>query len=175
MENHTPGVWAAEWNNRIERYYFEPARKLNEYEHGFASLVLICSAVEAIGTIIATYEPQVGARFIETLRLLTTDTDILSGSQLIYDNYRCGLIHNGRTNQSRVLTTRTRPEFSAITYGATIPVRQDTNYIEIDPRLLLEELAKGFQTHFKANEALIGQRVLAEFFPSITQLKGAVI
>lgn len=171
MKRATAEEWAQKWFGRIHEHYLEPADLLNQRECGFASVTLICSAIEAIGTVIFPQD-QIGPRFEKTSMLLLKYTG--EDPTILYKHYRCGLVHNGRTNQSPISRHRRADELSAINFHASseYSIRSGsdgTSLIILNPRHLLTSVAKGFERWFRGeNMTALGNRIKSEFEDDLT-------
>lgn len=172
MTRATPSDWLSRWSDRIQSYYLSPAETLNRAGHGFASLLLQCSAIEAIGTI-AFPDLPLGARFKKTASELLQFTG--QDPELLYMHFRCGLVHNGRTNQ--VGPFRRPKELSAIDFDLNCEYFIQTSasgkkLIVINPKRLLQSLRRGFaQWLSRANSRAIGEHIRNQFQPDLLLLE----
>lgn len=173
MEGEGHQKWAENWARRIKDYYLAPAHILNERELGFAAMTLICSAIEAIGTTMFPNASSVLERFENTsIKLLN-----YAGKDptLLYKHYRCGLVHNGRTNQAGGY--RRPNEISAIDYHSPDEFyvkdgSEGATLILINPSKLLKSVERGFDKWLKEqNLQDIGKVVEKEFGDDLTLIR----
>lgn len=120
------------FKDRIEGYYLEPIKVLNEKHMAFAAGTLLFSSID----IFARYsvdEQQVGKRI---RKWLITNVNSHMGtrinnqvSRLIYDNFRNGLIHEGHLKNAA--------QFS---YEYPASVKKLDKFIIINPKILEGEV-----------------------------------
>ena len=171
MENASYEQWFEEWKNRIGEYYFTPVDILNRKNFGFSAMAILCSSVEAIGTVMFPNVSGTSDRFIKTSEALFSRA--ISDPKLLYKHYRCGLIHNGRTNQSGTLWRL--KEISAINYGINDEFEVHTNsgrvsLIIANPTKILKKIAFGFESWSRNVSATSIGRIIKDDFARDIQL-----
>ncbi len=165
----TPNEWTRKWALRIQDYYFRAAKILDEHRCGFGSVALTCSAIEAIGTMMFPPPTPTGERFKKTAGELLRYTG--KDPETLYKHYRCGLVHNGRTNQSGGY--RQPNEMSAIDYDASDEFyirtgKGGSQLIIVNPKKLVATVEHGFTKWLeKKNHQELGTLIRSEFAEDI--------
>jgi hypothetical protein len=82
------------YKERILNWYILPSKELNEKEYGFASGLLLFSLIDALARYFMKDNMQVGVRFKSFLmKYFNFNQEI---SEIIFDNYRNGLVHQSQ-------------------------------------------------------------------------------
>ena len=95
------------FKDRISGFYLNPAKELNKNDfNAFAMGILCVSTIDCLACII-NCKPQVGKRFEEWVRKNLTEFDKPNPDNKsktlayrFYDEFRCGLVHEGRIKNS---------------------------------------------------------------------------
>lgn len=124
------------FKKRIEEYYLSPAELLNKNLKAFGAGVLCFTAIDAI----AKYEigGYSGKRFKEWISKNLQDFKTLKWEYIerIYEEFRNGLIHEGRIKNG-----------GQFTYEISKAVVVTDEVILINPKLLLEQLRTAFNIY----------------------------
>jgi hypothetical protein len=167
MVDKTDREWGILWRKRIADYYLAPAKRRRR---GFPAMILACAAIEGIGSMLfppdnpRDWIKESGNRFRETVcHLIPEITDAVA--RILYKHYRCGLVHNGRTNQ--LGEGRQPNELSAISFDIETIFEQHqrdghTLYV-INPRRLVAHLSDGLHQHTNDNLERLGRFIRENF------------
>ncbi|CAM1369459.1 hypothetical protein [Tenacibaculum xiamenense] len=121
---------------RVEEFYFKPAQKLNNEFEAFSKGVLILTAIDFIGDyFIRTGNSDRIKKFCSGLKSIKklSKNEIISITKIINDDYRNGLIHEGRIKN-----------MGQFFYGVNqLIVIGDKNTM-INPNILLDETRERF-------------------------------
>lgn len=118
------------YQKRIEGFYLNPAIELVSAGHGFAAGLLALCAIDALGKV-EHPENTVGDRFKSycTARLSSFSDE--EDAKLLYDAYRCGIVHEARAKDGAEITLET---------GSTVTHAPEG--IRINPAHLVYEITK---------------------------------
>jgi hypothetical protein len=126
-------ILAEQLRRRIEGFYLEPARLCIENGHAFAAGVLIVSTIDFLAGLDHGAEPlegrKVGKDFRGFVRSQLTSFGSGDLDQRFYDEFRNGLIHEGRIKNAG--------EFS---FNRDQTVRLAGGRLSVNPALLLGEV-----------------------------------
>lgn len=176
MEGASFGEWGEAWRQRVESYYLTPLRQLIESGEGFASLVMLSTAIEAVGTIKHRRFPEPGKRFKKTARDLLPDQS-MEMPEVLYKHYRNGLVHNGRTNQTRAGRYHQNNEFSVIDFDLDVGFRNETPHrvvvklYSINPQILTNLFIESFNNWVNRERDALGGVVSQEFVGDLEYLR----
>ncbi len=128
------------YQERIIGFYFRPARLLNEKKAGFGAGILCFSAIDAIARTEYGIDES-GERTKDWISSNLPDFKNLDSKQLgrIYDEFRCGLVHEARIKNG-----------GQFTYDIQNAVEIDKDsIIFINPGILLNQIELAFEDMIK--------------------------
>lgn len=140
---------------RIRESYLDIAKEIDSKEdvrYGFASILLSCSAIEAMAKIFYPNEKRSSYRFNDfCLNELGIRNKIFSEME-IYDAYRCGLSHEGRVKK----------RFS-VSYEMQNAFFSDPYLKIINPKIFREMFLEKFENHFLHDKEKYGKIISSMF------------
>ncbi len=162
------------FNDRFQHYYFEPARLLNESDnndkYAFAAGTILMTTIDAITKLF--WQGQVGERFrrfaFDLPGLIRNGRDDEYKSRFahkFYDNFRNGLIHEGRIKDSGQFSY-TYPTLETVQAGALV-INPAALYSDIEfiYQQFLDKLSRNatFKANFVSNFKLLFQNEFQSF------------
>lgn len=139
---------------RVQESYLDVAKEVDhqgDVKRGFASILLSCSAIEALAKI---YYISLGptARFNKFCKTNIQIEPVVFAEMDLYDNYRCGLAHEGRIKKKYSVSYETEEDF--ISLG---------DHRILNPRLFRERYLDDIGSYFKGVEGQMGAVVEGMF------------
>lgn len=149
---------------RIVDYYITPTKMLISHQHAFAAGVLVSALIDAIGT----YSIAKDDRIKELLKSLEYPKDtkvdaIPKFAKEFDDNFRNGLIHEGRIKAGGQFAFRDGPLFM-----------YENNFLIVDPSVLLTLVSNYFEKyieklHSSEPDFIVFQKKIKRLFDSEIQ------
>ena len=96
-----------QYQTRIEGYYLEPARMLAAKGYGFGAVTILASALDALARFERPLTEKNRKRYIGWTSKHVPALTALGFARQFYDDFRCGVVHEGRAKAGCVFVPRT--------------------------------------------------------------------
>jgi len=131
------------YEDRIDSYWLKPAKVLSNSKCGFACGVLCVSIMECLArTQYAKFNKrrqqwEIDKKgFVDWIQKYFEDESVKKWAGRIYEDYRCGLVHEGRIKN-----------LGQFSYYLSVVIELIDNIMLINPDNLYEELKKAFKNY----------------------------
>lgn len=93
------------FRSRIRGYYLGPARMLADQGHAFGAVVLLASAIVALARFERPARERNQVRYTNWSKVYVPSLGTKDSADKFYDDFRCGVVHEGRAKKGCVFTT----------------------------------------------------------------------
>jgi hypothetical protein len=124
------------FEDRVTGFYLQPAEELNRKGYGFAAGVICMAAIDFLARV-ATGKKEVNQEDFKNWLVAKLDGFNYDLANKLYQDFRCGLVHEGRVKNCGVFSYKT---------GHMIA---DNTVLTVNPNLLLSGISKALRNYIR--------------------------
>ena len=136
-----------QYQKRIEGYYLEPARMLASKGYGFGAVTILASALDALARFERPLTEKNRKRYISWTSKHVPSLTALDFARQFYDDFRCGVVHEGRAKAGCVFVPKT-----------AYTIKVEGNLMGVNPEKFADEITQvleDFCTRTESTPALL--------------------